>query len=242
MRTASAAAARIPGLDEACIARLHEDLAALAGEGEATLAEIAGEATRSLSRSTGGAPCGSWGVIGVISLLTGRSPLYRGLLLLAAAIVVAPFAVLAWMRFTYRVAGRCLEGRSGVLTRALRTIRSSGSAACRVGAPPHYLAGLVQVRVDDAAGGTSASGLRLAAVRGRDAEALREAVLALRAAAGPRRGRAPARVAAEGAPAVLAVAGATSGRYLLVPVAALAAARKRSATPTSAGWRTSPPG
>lgn len=36
VRTASAAAARIPGLDEARIARLRDDLAALAGEGEAT--------------------------------------------------------------------------------------------------------------------------------------------------------------------------------------------------------------
>ena len=36
VRTASAAAARIPGLDEGRIARLREDLAALAGEGEAT--------------------------------------------------------------------------------------------------------------------------------------------------------------------------------------------------------------
>lgn len=36
VRTASAAAARIPGLDEERIARLRHDLAALAGEGEAT--------------------------------------------------------------------------------------------------------------------------------------------------------------------------------------------------------------
>lgn len=36
VRTASAATARVPGLDEARIARLSEDLAALAGEGEAT--------------------------------------------------------------------------------------------------------------------------------------------------------------------------------------------------------------
>jgi uncharacterized protein len=36
VRTASAAAARIPGLDEGRIARLREDLAAMAGEGEAT--------------------------------------------------------------------------------------------------------------------------------------------------------------------------------------------------------------
>lgn len=36
VRTASVAAARIPGLDEGRVARLRADLAALAGEGEAT--------------------------------------------------------------------------------------------------------------------------------------------------------------------------------------------------------------
>ena len=36
VRTASSAAARVPGLDEGRIARLRDDLAALAGEGEAT--------------------------------------------------------------------------------------------------------------------------------------------------------------------------------------------------------------
>ncbi len=176
------------------------------------------------------------GVIGVISLLTGRSPLLVGLLLLAAAVVVAPFAVLAWMRFTYRVADGRLEVRSGVLTRALRTIPLERIRGVNVSAPPlHRLAGLVQVRVDDAAGGTSASGLRLAAVRRRDAEALREAVLARRAAAGPAAAEPPARVAAEVPLRVLAVAGATSGRYLLVPVAALAAAL-RAIRDADIGW------
>ncbi len=166
------------------------------------------------------------GVIGIISLLTGRSPLVVGLLLLAAAVIAAPFAVLAWLRFTYRVADGRLEVRSGVLTRALRTIPLERIRGVDVSAPPlHRLAGLVQVRVDDAAGGASASGLRLAAVRRRDAEALREAVLARRReTAGPAAVEPPGRVAAEVPLRVLAVAGATSGRYLLVPVAALAAA------------------
>ena len=123
-------------------------------------------------------------MIGIISLVTGRSPLVVGLVMLAAVALAAPFAVLAWRRFTYRVADGRLEVRSGVLTRALRTIPLDRVRGVDISAPLlHRLAGLVQVRVDDAAGGASASGLRLAAVRRGDAEALREAVLSRRAAA-----------------------------------------------------------
>lgn len=166
------------------------------------------------------------GVIGIISLVTGRSPLVVGIVMLAAVALAAPFAVLAWRRFTYRVADGRLEVRSGVLTRALRTIPLDRVRGVDISAPLlHRVAGLVEVRVDDAAGGASASGLRLAAVRRDDAEALREAVLS-------RRGTAPGAAAAEaegrvlaGVPlGTLAIAGATSGRYLLVPMAALAAA------------------
>ena len=42
-------------------------------------------------------------VIGIISLVTGRSPLVVGIAMLAAVALAAPFAVLAWRRFTYRV-------------------------------------------------------------------------------------------------------------------------------------------
>ncbi|HSJ73744.1 MAG TPA: PH domain-containing protein [Miltoncostaeaceae bacterium] len=166
------------------------------------------------------------GVIGLISLVTGRSPLAVGLAVLVAAALTAPFAVLAWRRFTYRVADGRLEVRSGIFTRALRTIPLDRVRGVDVSAPLlHRLAGLVQVRVDDAAGGASASGLRLAAVSRGDAEALREAVLSRRpvapeAAAAEAEGRVLARVPL----GTLAVAGATSGRYLLVPMAALAAA------------------
>lgn len=165
------------------------------------------------------------GVIGIISLVSGRSPLVVGIVLAAAAAVAAPWAVLAWMRFRYRVADGRLEVRSGVLQRNLRTVPLERVRGVDISAPPlHRLAGLVQVRVDDAAGGQGSSGLRLAAVRRPDAEALREAVLARR-----REGPAPA-VAVEPETLArvplrtLAIAGATSGRYLLVPVAALSAA------------------
>jgi putative membrane protein len=177
------------------------------------------------------------GVIGVISLLTGRSPLLVGLAVLGVAVLVAPFAVLAWLRFTYRVADGRLEARSGVLTRALRTIPLERIRGVDISAPPlHRLFGLVQVRVDDAAGGPSASGLRLAAVSRRDAEALREAVLARRGAGAPAAAAEPAPRAIAQAPLrTLAVAGATSGRYLLVPVAALAAAL-RVVRDADIGW------
>ena len=166
------------------------------------------------------------GVIGLISLISGRSPLVVGLILLAAAVLATPFAVLAWLRFTYRVAHGRLEVRSGVLTRAQRTIPLERIRGVDISAPLlHRLAGLVQVRIDDAAGGSGGSGLRLAAVRRRDAEALREAVLARRRVAAPAAAAEPeGRVVVHVPTSTLAVAGATSGRYLLVPVAALGAA------------------
>ena len=163
------------------------------------------------------------GVIGLISLVSGRSPLLIGAILAGAVVVIAPFAVLAWARFTYRVVDGRLEVRSGVLTRALRTVPLERVRGVDVSAPLlHRLAGLVQVRVDDAAGGSGASGLRLAAVRGRDADALREAVLA-RSGSGEGAAAPPETELARVSLGTLALAGATSGRYLLVPVTAAAA-------------------
>ena len=167
------------------------------------------------------------GLIGLISLVTGRSPLVVGLVIAGAAVITAPFAVLAWMRFRYRVAGGRLEVRSGVLTRNLRTVPLERIRGVDISAPLlHRLAGLVQVRVNDAAGGQAASGLRLAAVRRPAAEALREAVLERRRAEPAREAGAEAEgeVLAEVPFRTLALAGATSGRYLWVPVAALAGA------------------
>jgi putative membrane protein len=176
------------------------------------------------------------GLIGIISLITGRSPAVVGLAMLGAALLAAPFAVLAWRRFTYRVADGRLEVRSGVLTRTLRTIPLDRIRGVDISAPLlHRLTGLVQVRVDDAAGGASASGLQLAAVRRRDAEALREAVLSRRSAAPEAAAEPEGRVLAEVPLGTLALAGATSGRYLAVPVALLAAGL-RAIRDADIGW------
>lgn len=163
------------------------------------------------------------GIAGVVALLSSGRLLVVGVGLAAAVAVGVPLAVLAWRRFTYRVTGEALEVRSGVLTRSTRRVPLERVRGVDVSAPlVHRLVGLVSVRVD-AAGG-SASTLRLAAVRPQEAAALREAVLA-RDAGGverPEEGEPPdlARVGL----GTLAVAGATSARYLAVPVAALAAA------------------
>lgn len=165
------------------------------------------------------------GIGGVVALVSGGSPLWvLGALVIVAAVGL-PLAILAWRRFTYRVVGDRLEVRAGVLTTSLRTIPLDRVRGVDVSAPlMHRLVGLVSVRVDDATGGKGPSGLRLAAVSAEDADALRDAVL-------ERRGAAPAAPATEeAAPALarvgaglLALGGATSLRYLLVPFAALAA-------------------
>jgi putative membrane protein len=162
------------------------------------------------------------GLVGLVSLITARSPLTVALLAAAGLVVVTPAAVLAWARFSYRVGNGVLEVRSGVLTRRTRTIPLDRVRGVDVTVPPlHRVAGLVQARVEDAGGGAGASGLTLAAISRRDADALRDAVLrahrpsATAEAAG---GDPIARVRAR----TLALAGASSGRYLLVPVAAVA--------------------
>ena len=158
-------------------------------------------------------------------LISGASPAtVLGLLGVALAIGL-PLAILAWRRFTYRVEGGQLEVRQGVLVSSLRTIPLSRVRGIDITAPLlHRLAGLVAVRVDDATGGRGSSGLRLAAVTRADAEALREAVLTPgRAAAGAPVEAAPEPALAAVGAGTLALGGATSGRYLLVPLAAVAA-------------------
>ncbi len=159
------------------------------------------------------------GLVGLVGLATSRSPFILAVAAAVALFVVTPLAVLAWIRFTYRVTDGALEVRSGVLTRATRTIPLDRIRGVDVTVPPlHRVAGLVQARVEDAAGGRGDSGLTLAAVRRGDADALRDAVLRVRPSTGAAAPARPplARVRA----ATLALAGATSGRRLLVPVAA----------------------
>lgn len=169
------------------------------------------------------------GAAGIVSLLSGGEV---ALVLGGVAIAVAvgtPLAVIAWRRFRYEVTATALEVRSGVLTSSRRTVPLERVRGVDISAPLlHRAVGLVSVRVD-AAGG-SASGLKLAAVRRDAAETLRDAVLDRAEAPGGVAAATTAAPTAAGEPvlarvsiATLALAGATSGRYLLVPLAALAA-------------------
>ena len=65
------------------------------------------------------------------------------------------YAVLAWSRFSYRVANGRLELRSGVISRSVRTIPLERVRGVVVTAPfLHRLLGLVRVEVEAAAGGS----------------------------------------------------------------------------------------
>jgi putative membrane protein len=136
---------------------------------------------------------------------------------LAAIFLGLPLALLAWWRFTYRVADGRLEVRSGVISRTTRIVPLDRVRGVDVTAPfLHRLLGLVRVEVEAAAGGGKQAELTLAAVSREQADALREQVLA-------REPVAPAAVPKppiyETTPRSLALAGVTSGRYLLAPAA-----------------------
>ena len=143
-------------------------------------------------------------------------------LLLAALLVGVPLAVLSWARFRYRVGAGRLELSSGVLCRNVRTIPLDRIRGVDVTAPfLHRLLGFVKVDVEAAAGGGSQAELSLAAVSHAQADALRHALL--RSEPGAVR---PSRcdglaLLHEATPALLALGGITSMRYLLAPVAIL---------------------
>ena len=140
-------------------------------------------------------------------------------LLLAALLVGVPLAVLSWARFRYRVGASRLELSSGVLSRNVRTIPLDRIRGVDVTAPfLHRLLGLVKVDVEAAAGGGSQAELSLAAVSHAQADALRHALL--RSEPGAVGATGPA-ILHEATPALLALGGITSMRYLLAPVAIL---------------------
>jgi len=142
------------------------------------------------------------------------------------ALVATPFAFLAWQRFRYRVDGDRLVVERGVLVEQERVVPLDRIRGVDISAPLlHRMLGIVQVSVDAAAAGGGGSELTLAAVTREQAEDLREQVL--------RRQTGQMRV--EGQPAreaptiarvdyrTLAIAGATSSRWLLAPLVALGA-------------------
>jgi putative membrane protein len=159
------------------------------------------------------------------ALVAGVPPPVLAGLAAAVAVAGAPLGLLAWWRFRYRVGGGVLEVEGGVLARRRRVVPLERIRGVVVDEPlPHRLAGLVRVRVEAAASGDSGGELALAAVSRAQAAALREAVLVARPS-GPLAAEAPGTAPdASPGPGLLAVAGLTSGRYVLVPAAVVAAA------------------
>ena len=135
---------------------------------------------------------------------------------LLALLVGVPLALLSWWRFRYRVSGGRLELHSGVLSRSVRTIPLERVRGIQVTEPfLHRLLGLVRVEVDAAAGGAQSAELTLPAVTRRQADELREALLA----AGPGDESAEPPVLYRATPDRLAAAGVTSLSYLFAPAA-----------------------
>ena len=142
-----------------------------------------------------------------------------------AALVAAPFAFLAWKRFRYRVEGDQLIVERGVLVEQQRVVPLDRIRGVDISAPLlHRVLGLVEASVDAAAAGGGASELKLAAVTREQAETLRAQVLErsrgpVTPSATPRQAPTIARVGYR----TLALAGATSTRWLLAPLVALGA-------------------
>jgi putative membrane protein len=138
-------------------------------------------------------------------------------LVLASLFVGLPLAVLAWWRFTYRVAGGRLEVRSGIVNRTTRVVPLERVRGVDLTAPfVHRLLGLVKVEIEVAAGGQDKAELSLAAVSRAEGEAIRE--LLFRGARTVETAEAP-RPLFRATPGLLALGGMTSGRYLLAPAA-----------------------
>jgi putative membrane protein len=138
-------------------------------------------------------------------------------LLLAALFVGVPLAVLAWWRFTYRIAGARLEVRSGVVSRTTRVVPLDRIRGVDVTAPfLHRLLGLVKVEIEAAAGGGNKAELSLPAVSRAEADLLRDSLLAR--VVGETAEQAPPTLY-RATPRLLVLGGLTSGRYLLAPAA-----------------------
>jgi putative membrane protein len=156
-------------------------------------------------------------LIPVVALLLSLGTRVLVPLILAAVFVGLPLAVLAWWRFTYRVAGGRLEVRSGIVNRTNRVVPLERVRGVDLTAPfLHRLLGLVKVEIEVAAGGQDKAEFSLAAVSRAEGEAIRE--LLLRGARTVEAVEEP-RPLFHATPGLLAIGGLTSGRYLLAPAA-----------------------
>ncbi|MFN8121760.1 MAG: PH domain-containing protein [Thermoleophilia bacterium] len=136
----------------------------------------------------------------------------------AVLVIGVPYGVLAWWRFRYRVEAGRLVVDTGVLVRRNRVVPLERIRGISLDEPlTHRLFGLVRARVEAAAAGDQKGELSLAAVGRAQAERLRDAVVHGGDEAAP--AEVPPPMAAM-RPSRLALAGATSARFVLVPAAA----------------------
>lgn len=141
----------------------------------------------------------------------------------AAAVLLAgvPLSILAWWRFRYRVEDGRLVVDGGVLVRRNRVVPLERVRGVSLDEPlAHRAFGLVRARVEAAAAGDPGGELSLAAVSRAQAHALRDAVMRVAVPAADARAAADPPPVAVMTPGRLALAGATSARFVLVPAAA----------------------
>jgi putative membrane protein len=156
----------------------------------------------------------------VVVALTWRGG--RAAPLLVALVLLGVLAViLEWRAFRYRVSGGTLVIDRGVVRRSTRVvpldrIRSVDITATAI----HRALGVVQVEVEAAAGGRDRADLTLVAVTPETAAALRDRLLVGRPD-GEVEEMPPPSVLYRASPSALAVAGATSWRYVLAPLAVI---------------------
>lgn len=158
----------------------------------------------------------------VIVVVTWRGgtavPLLAGLALLGALGIV-----LEWRAFRYRVADGRLVVERGVVRRSRRVIPLDRIRSVDITATwLHRVLGVVGVRVDAATGGQRGGELVLAAVSHRAAHELRDSLLSARTAPDEEAEETPAAATLyRASPGMLALAGATSARFVLAPLAVI---------------------
>lgn len=163
---------------------------------------------------------------GAVFLISTGRPEMIVPILVVAALAAGAIGILSWLRFRYSVEGGALIVERGVLVQQRRVVPLDRVRGVDISAPPlHRLLGLVKVSVDAAGAGGDASELSLAAIGRAEADRLRDQVLRRRAEAvaeGTDRVE-TTETLARVSTATLALAGATSWRWLVAPLVALGA-------------------
>jgi putative membrane protein len=142
-------------------------------------------------------------------------------LLIALVLLGALAVILEWRAFRYRVSGGALVIDRGVVRRSSRVVPLDRIRSVDITATAlHRALGIVQVEVEAAAGGRERADLTLVAVTPEAAAELRDRLLAGRPEGEVEETPTPS-VLYRATPPALAVAGATSWRYVLAPLAVI---------------------